>query len=80
MIATSVLPIDSSTICYGSPNGGVTVYDNIKGNDLNFNSSNLEFYAQMEVAGNILKIKPHVVGLHPSGTYGKVLPSSGELR
>lgn len=51
LIAMSMLPVDTTTLCYGSGDGGMDVHDDIP-----------EFNAMMGKLGNILNLKPHSAG------------------
>lgn len=53
--AMTLLPINKSTIIYGTPDGGKTIYD-----------ENPKFNAKMKLAAQKLRLKPHYVGLSPN--------------
>lgn len=66
LIAMSVLPISSSTIVYGSNDGGVTVH-----------ASNDTFNQKMRRTAEILNVKPHVAGV--DNATSKLLYSAADI-
>jgi hypothetical protein len=59
LMAISLLPLSSSTICYGSADAARTVHN-----------SNLEMNDLMKRAGKLLFLKPHPVGSSETTIYG----------
>ena len=57
LVAMTLLPVDSSTIVYGSPDGGATVYN-----------SNQTFMEVMKNAGERLNLQPHLCGVEKEKT------------
>lgn len=55
MLAVSVLPIDKTTLVYGSSDGGITAH-----------TDDPLLNGQMERVGNFLKLKKHKSGLKES--------------
>jgi Clustered mitochondria len=54
LIAMSLLPIDKSTLCYGTADGGKTIY-----------TENAALNKKMQVAAEKLNLKAHVAGFVP---------------
>jgi tetratricopeptide (TPR) repeat protein len=66
LIAMSILPIDRTTIVYGSADAGTTVH-----------AKDAVFNRRMMQAARALNLKPHVVGRFADN--GRVLASAGDL-
>ena len=54
MVCVSILPIDDSTLVYGSSNAGRKMH-----------KSNPEFNALMKIVGKRLNLRPHIAGFGP---------------